>query len=79
MKKFFIKLFLFNAILIVLFFSCHSTPIILRPIPTIDLSDDLTIHEYLNNSTVWGVEITAYIKELINQIKHKTNYIELKE
>ena len=59
---------------------CYSapTPIIIRPIPQADLSADMTVDEYMRSSTQWAVEITAYIKELINQIIHKSPYIDLR-
>ena len=40
---------------------------------------DMSIDEYMNSSTQWAVEITAYVKELINQIKHKVPYIDLRK
>ena len=39
---------------------------------------DMTVDEYMRSSTEWAVEITAYIKELINQITHKASYIDLR-
>ena len=59
---------------------CYSapTPIIIRQIPQADLSADMTVDEYMRSSTEWAVEITAYIKELINQIIHKSSYIDLR-
>ncbi len=64
----------------VLLVSCYSapTPIVIRQIPQADVSADMTIDEYMRSSTQWAVEITAYIKELINQIRHKSPYIDLR-
>jgi hypothetical protein len=60
--------------------SCYSapTPIVIRQIPQADVSADMTIDEYMKSSTEWGVKITSYVKELINQIIHKANYIDLR-
>jgi hypothetical protein len=60
---------------------CYSapTPIIIRSIPQADVSSDMSIDEYMHSSTQWAVEITAYVKELINQIRHKVPYIDLRK
>lgn len=60
--------------------SCYSapTPVIIRQIPQADVSSDMTVDEYMQSSTQWAVEITAYVKELINQIRHKVPYIDLR-
>ena len=60
---------------------CYSapTPIVIRQIPQADVSADMTIDEYMQSSTQWAVEITAYIRELINQIRHKVPYIDLRK
>ncbi|WP_407453951.1 hypothetical protein [Methanobrevibacter sp.] len=60
--------------------SCYSapTPIVIRQIPQADVSADMTVDEYMQSSTQWAVEITTYVKELINQIRHKVPYIDLR-
>jgi hypothetical protein len=60
---------------------CYSapTPVIIRQIPQADVSSDMSIDEYMQSSTQWAVEVTAYIKELINQIRHKVPYIDLRK
>ena len=60
---------------------CYSapTPIVIRQIPQADVSADMTVDEYVQSSTRWAVEVTAYIKELINQIRHKVPYIDLRK
>lgn len=72
---------LFIIILAAALIGCYSapTPIIIRSIPQADVSADMTIDEYMHSSTQWAVEITAYIKELINQIVHKSPYIDLRK
>ena len=72
---------LFIIILAAAFIGCYSapTPIIIRQIPQADVSADMTVDEYMHSSTVWAVEVTAYIKELINQIRHKVPYIDLRK
>lgn len=61
--------------------SCYSapTPVIIRQIPQADVSSDMSIDEYMQSSTQWAVEVTSYIKELINQIRHKVPYIDLRK
>ena len=72
---------LFIIILAAALIGCYSapTPIIIRDIPTADVSDDMSVEEYMRSSTEWAVQITAYVKELINQIKHKSPYIDLRK
>ena len=69
------------VILTISLISCYSTPtpIIIRSIPQADVSSDMTIDEYMRSSTQWAVEVTAYIKELINQIRHKVPYVDLRK
>lgn len=66
--------------MMILLSSCYSapTPIIIRSIPQADVSDDMSVEEYMRSSTEWAVQITAYVKELINQIRHKSPYIDLR-
>lgn len=75
--------FIFSLIIFIAFCSsgCVSTqtPIVIRDVPKCDVSADMNIQEYMNSSTNWAVEISAYIQELINQIKHKANYIDLRK
>jgi len=68
-------------VLVAALVSCYSapTPIIIRDIPTADVSDDMSVEEYMRSSTEWAVQITAYVKELINQIRHKVPYIDLRK
>lgn len=68
------------VVLTISLISCYSapTPVIIRQIPQADVSSDMTIDEYMQSSTQWAVEITTYIKELINQIRHKVPYIDLR-
>lgn len=72
---------LFIIILAAALIGCYSapTPIVIRQIPQADVSADMTIDEYMQSSTQWAVEVTAYIKELINQILHKVPYIDLRK
>jgi hypothetical protein len=71
---------LFTIVIAAALIGCYSapTPIIIRSIPTADVSSDMSIDEYMKSSTQWAVEVTAYIKELINQIRHKVPYIDLR-
>lgn len=71
---------LFIIILAAALIGCYSapTPVIIRQIPQADVSADMTVDEYMQSSTEWAVEITAYVKELINQIRHKVPYIDLR-
>lgn len=72
---------LFTIIIAAALIGCYSapTPVIIRQIPQADVSADMTIDEYMNSSTQWAVEITAYVKELINQIRHKVPCIDLRK
>ena len=69
------------VVLTISLIGCYSapTPIIIRSIPQADVSSDMSIDEYMRSSTEWAVQITAYVKELINQIKHKSPYIDLRK
>lgn len=58
---------------------CKTTsPIIIYEPPILDVSDDMTIRQYLYESQKWGIDISAYIKELLNQIEHKVPYVDLR-
>ena len=72
---------IFVGIVLFALVSCYSapTPVVIRQIPQADVSADMTIDEYMRSSTQWAVEVTAYIKELINQIKHKVPYVDLRK
>jgi len=72
---------LFTIVIAAALIGCCSapTPIIIRDIPTADVSDDMSVEEYMRSSTEWAVQITAYVKELINQIKYKSPYIDLRK
>ncbi len=70
------------TLFIILFFSCvsYEEPIIINDIPTADLSDDMTIQEYMKTSTKLNIDLKTYIDELINQIKYKLkNVIDLRK
>lgn len=66
--------------LMLLLSSCYSapTPIIIRPIPelTMDITSD---EEYIRESSKMVVKLGAYIEELVNQIKNKVPYIDLRK
>lgn len=59
---------------------CYTapTPVIIRDIPRADVSADMTIEDYMQTSTTWAVQITAYVKELINQVIHKVPFVDLR-
>lgn len=73
------KLFVFLVLL--LLFNCKTTPtpIIIYKIPKHDVSSDITIEEYLKESTSYVIKLRAYIDELINQIVNKVPYIDLRK
>lgn len=57
-----------------------NEPIIINNIPTVELSDDMTLESYLKNTAGLIVDLKTYIDELINQITHKIkNYVDLRE
>lgn len=63
------------------FSSCYSspTPIIIYDIPTVDIRADMSTDEINKNVTTWGVKISSYLQELLNQITHKVPYIDLRK
>lgn len=76
-----IKRFVFRVIfigIILILSSCVSSPspIVIYKMPTIDISDDITIEQYLHSSTEYGINMTNYTLELINQIINKVPYID---
>ena len=64
-----------------LMLSCQSapTPIIIYQPPTLAISEDMSTDEVNKLVTTWGVDIVAYVKELINQIENKVPYIDLRK
>jgi len=59
--------------------SCKTIePIIIYEVPVCDVSSDMTLESYLQNTAQWSVKIRAYIEELINQIIHKNPYVDLR-
>lgn len=66
---------------IMLFFSsCKTlTPVIINEPPKIDIKDDMSEEELNYKIDSWAINIKAYIKELITQIKNKVPYIDLRE
>lgn len=73
------KMFIFIIFLLIL--SCQSTPtpVIIYRVPKPELTDDMSIEEYLRESTSYVIKLRSYIDELINQIIHKVPYIDLRE
>lgn len=68
------------VILFLIIISCKTTtPIIIRERPKIEFKDkDKTVNDY-KKMAEWKLKIIAYIDELINQIKHKTPYKDLRK
>lgn len=63
-----------------LFTNCHTNePIIIYNIPTVDVSDDMTLESYLQETTKGRVELLRYVKELVNQILFKCNHIDMRK
>jgi len=56
----------------------NNQPIIIKEIPLCDVSDDMTLQQYLHNTTKFQIEIAKYVKELIAQIKLKCVNIDLR-
>jgi len=61
--------------------SCQSspTPIVIYQPPTLVISEDMSTDEVNKLVTTWGVDIVAYVKELINQIENKAPYLDLRK
>lgn len=72
---------IFTYALIAFFISCQSspTPIVIYQPPTLVISEDMSTDEVNKLVTTWGVDIVAYVKELINQIENKAPYIDLRK
>lgn len=71
-------------------FSCQTrpdipeiTPLVLKPIPGIDLTDDIkgTLTKKKLDSKIrqWAIDISDYLLELINQIEYRVPYIDLRK
>lgn len=57
--------------------SCKTiTPVIIYDVPKADLSDDMSLDQYLRNTADWAVKARGYIEELLNQITHKVPFID---
>ena len=72
---------IFTYALIALLISCQSspTPIVIYQPPTLVISEDMSTDEVNKLVTTWGVDIVAYVKELINQIENKAPCIDLRK
>lgn len=57
----------------------RNVPVIIKDIPEMDLSDDMTLKEWMDGNVFLRAELLKYIKELIVQVKGKCNYIDLRE
>jgi hypothetical protein len=65
--------------LLLILFSCKTlTPIIIEDRPKIKLSETMTEEELNSALDKWGIDTISYIEKLINQIKNKVPYIDLK-
>jgi len=73
------KLFLLSVIMFCLSCASAPSPILIYDIPKADVSDDMTVEDYVKVSTEYAVNMKSYIDELINQILHKANYIDLRK
>ena len=74
------RIFTYALILFALI-SCQSspTPIVIYQPPTLVINEDMSTDEVNKLVTTWGVDIVAYVKELINQIENKAPYIDLRK
>jgi len=73
-----------KVLTLIIFFglvSCQSgqQPIVIEKIPENKMREDMTVEEYFTESTRYVIELKSYIDQLVNQIKHKTRYIDLNE
>jgi hypothetical protein len=58
--------------------TCESA-IIIRDIPIVDVSDDMTVHEYMQATSAAIIDYRAYILDLIVQIQANHKYIDLRK
>ncbi len=76
------KNFTIIVCLIIILYGCSTlknTPIIIYESPkTVDATGDLSEFEYNIIFSDYIIDLKYYIKELINQIKNKVNYIDLR-
>lgn len=69
------------VMLVAALMSCATLnePIIIEKVPKADLSEDMTIEEYIKTSTKLNIDLKTYIDNLILQIKSKIkNIIDLR-
>jgi hypothetical protein len=70
-----------TGIILLCLLSCATLnePVIIEQIPKADLSEDMTIEEYIKTSTKLNIDLKTYIDNLILQIKSKIkNIIDLR-
>jgi len=75
------RIFTYALIVLGTLISCQSspTPIVIYQPPTLVISEDMSTDEVNKLVTTWGVDIVAYVKELINQIENKAPYLDLRK
>lgn len=78
MKKLIIIILILTLILSCVTIKPNNDPVIIREIPTVDVTDDMTLEAYLYNTTKFQIDIVAYVKELIAQIKLKCQNIDIR-
>ena len=83
MKRNIIYVFSVVYIGLVLSFSCQTVrpnndPIIIKDIPICDVSDDMSLQQYLHNTAEFQIEITKYVKDLIAQVKLRCVNIDIR-
>ena len=79
MKKLAVIIIICLLIISCVTFRPKNNPVIIRDIPICDVTDDMSIHQYLYSTTEFQIEIARYIKELIAQIKLKCQYIDMRQ
>jgi len=82
-KKNVLIIFARVSVIFMFFFliSCISNPqpVIINELPTNSITQEMSMDEYVKESTRYAVELKAYTDELINQIIHRSRYIDLRK
>jgi hypothetical protein len=52
---------------------------VIYEVPVADLSTDMTIESYMRETTLWAIEIQAWVDEMINQVVHSVPHVDMRK